>query len=96
MNVTLSNDAKDYIVKKSPNDPSLSIAVVQVKSGWCSTNQLSVRIGNPGNTSRFDEFSIEGVSIYIQKGLSVPSEEVTITLNNYLITKSISVKGVRY
>lgn len=96
MEIILSNDASEFIKKKSPEDPSLNIAVVQVKSGWCSTNQLSVKIGNPGSSTRFDVYNIDGVDIYVQKGLSIPSGEIKITLNNYFITKSISVKGIRY
>ncbi len=53
-------------------------------------------MGNPGNSTRFEVFNIEGVDVYVQKGLSVPSGEIKISLNNYLITKSISVKGIRY
>ncbi len=33
MKILLSSEASDYIKKKSPMDPSLNIAVVQVKSG---------------------------------------------------------------
>ncbi len=33
MEIILSNDASEFIKKKSPEDPSLNISVVQVKSG---------------------------------------------------------------
>jgi len=96
MKVTVSSEAAEHIKKKSNGEPAVRIAVIQVKGGWCSSSQLSVEIGHPGDTKRFYEYEDNGVKVFIQKGLSTPNDQVDVNLSKVLFAKSLSVRGIRY
>lgn len=92
VNVIVDKDAVEYIKRK--ND-SVTISMISIKSGWCSTNQLSVQTGKPKNDRSFDFYKVDGVNIYLQKGLYIPNGEVKISLSKFLFIKSLQVSGIR-
>ncbi|WP_422484851.1 hypothetical protein [Gudongella sp. DL1XJH-153] len=55
-----------------------------------------MRIGNPGDTTRYDVFHDNDVTVYLMKGMRIPDGKVEVTLSNYIIAKSLTAKGVRY
>lgn len=94
MKVNISNKASEYIKTKGP-DSSVTILMETIKPGWCSTNQLSVKVGRPSFEKGFDLYEVDGIDVYLQKGLYIPDDEVKITLNNFLFIKSLQVSGIR-
>lgn len=93
MEVSVTDKARDYIKKKSGGIPAVSVEVNKIKTGWTHTFQLSVKIGNPNDKSRFDQFENNGVAVYLMKGMGIIDNKVEISLKNYIIMKSLSVKG---
>ena len=94
MNVIVDSGAVEYIKSKGTNN-SVTIAMETIKSGWCSTNQLSVQIGRPNHEKRFDLYEVDGINVYLQKGLYIPDDEVKISLSKFLFIKNLQVSGIR-
>lgn len=93
MEVIVTDKARDYIKSKSSGDPAVTVEVLKIKTGWTHTFQLSVKIGNPNDKSRFNQFENNGVAVYLMEGMRIPDDKIEITLKNYIIAKSLSVKG---
>lgn len=93
MKIILEKDAKEYIEIKS-KDNSINLSIFQVKTGWCSTNQLSVKIGNPKNIDNYTFHEVDGIRVYLQNGLIVPKEEIKISLKKALLFKTLNVEGI--
>lgn len=93
MHIIIEKEAVGYIKEKN-SDNSIFISEIQVKSGWCSVNQLSVKIGRPDNIKAFYLYEVEGISVYLLRTLNIPKDEVKISLKKILFIKSLEVKGV--
>ena len=93
MHIIVEKEAAEYIREKS-NDNSLLIMELRVKSGWCSVNQLSVKMGRPDNEKAFNLYEVNGIDVYLLRTLNIPKDEVKISLKKILFIKNLEVKGV--
>lgn len=93
MKINLDKEAREFIEGKSKQN-SINISVVQAKTGWCTTMQLSVKMGNPRNINKFNLYEVDGINIYLEQGLIVPSDEISISLKKIMFFKTLSVVGI--
>lgn len=93
MHIIIAKEAAEFIKEKNM-DNSIYITEVQVKSGWCSVNQLSVKMGRPDNEKAFNLYEVGEISVYLLRTLNIPKDEVKISLKKILFIKSLEVKGV--
>lgn len=95
MNLNLSKDANEYIIEKSSGENSLTIELIDIRSGWCAVKKLSVEIGEPEQKQEFIALKDKDVTVYLDKDISVRKDSVNVYLSKFL-GKSLKVKGISY
>ena len=93
MKINMDGKAKEYIETKS-SDKSINISINRVGSGWCQSFEPSVRMGRPYNIDTFDNYKVDNIDVYIQKGIIARHNEINIGLNKFIIFKSLNVDGI--
>lgn len=95
MNLNLSNEANEYIIDKSHGNNSLTIELIDIRSGWCTVKKLSVEIGQPDKTDKYIVLKDKDVSVYLDKSIRVKKDLVSVSLSK-LFNKTLKVKGITY
>ena len=96
MNLNLSKEANEYIIDKSSGKNSLTIELIDIRSGWCTIKKLSVEIGKePDNIGAYIVLNDKDVRVYLDKSIIVRKDTVSVSLSNFL-GKSLKVKGISY
>lgn len=85
MNLNLSNEANEYIIDKSHGNNSLTIELIDIRSGWCTVKKLSVEIGQPDKTDKYIVLKDKDVSVYLDKSIRVKKDLVSVSLSKLLI-----------
>ena len=95
MNLNLSKEANEYIIEKSSGENSLTIELVDIRSGWCTVKKLSVEIEEPENKESYIVLKDKDVIVYLDKSIIVRKNSVNVYLSKFL-GKSLKVKGISY
>ena len=95
MNLNLSKEANEYIIDKSSGKNSLTIELIEVRSGWCTIKKLSVEIGEPDIKDKYIVLKDQDVTVYLDKSIIVRKDSISVSLSNFL-GKTIKVKGISY
>jgi predicted transcriptional regulator len=96
LNLNLSKEANEYIIDKSSGKNSLTIELIDIKSGWCTVKKLSVEIGEPEHKEAYIILKEKDTTVYLDKALRVIKNDVNVSLSNFLGKKSLKVKGISY
>jgi hypothetical protein len=56
--------------------------------------QPTVFVGSPNKLDRFDSYEDNDITVYVQKDLDIPSEELLITTETFLWFERLAVKGM--
>ncbi len=56
--------------------------------------QPTVLVGSPNKPDRFDTYEDNEITVYVQKDLEIPSEELLITTTTFLWFEKLSVVGM--
>ena len=91
--VLLNDDAKEYINEKS-KDKSITITIINARSGWCPILEPSVKMGKPIKASGFKLFESNGIDIYVSDQVRPKEDRIEIGLGKFLWKKHIKVEGV--
>ena len=51
-------------------------------------------VGSPAQPDKFDTYEDNGITVYIQKDLDIPSDELLITTATFLWFEKLVVKGM--
>lgn len=95
MNLNLSKEANEYIIEKSSGENSLTIELIDIRSGWCTVKKLSVEIEEPENKESYIVLKDKDVIVYLDKSIIVRKNSVNVYLSKFL-GKSLKVKGISY
>ena len=92
MKLDIEKAALEFIRKKGK---IISISLSTPKSCCVSLSEPKVTFGKPKLVQNFYEYTIEDVSIYIDKIIEPKEEALGIKCNNVLGIKYLSVYGVK-
>lgn len=53
-----------------------------------------VTMDYPKKMDRYNEFESDGIKVFIQKGVKIKNNSITITLSGFFIFKSLEVHGL--
>jgi len=53
-----------------------------------------VFVGSPNKPDRFETYEDNGITVYVQKDLETPSDELLITTETFLWFERLAVKGM--
>jgi len=53
-----------------------------------------VYVGSPEQMDKFDKYEDNEISVYVQKGLDIPSDELLITTSTFLWFERLVVVGM--
>lgn len=56
----------------------------------------AVTVGKPNDTGKFDAFQVDGLTVYLQKGLDVQPEGLEIVARKFGLFKWLEAKGLVY
>ncbi|MGP1437633.1 MAG: CC/Se motif family (seleno)protein [Treponema sp.] len=56
--------------------------------------QPTVFVGSPNKPDRFDTYEDNEITVYVQKDLEIPSEELLITTATFLWFEKLTVVGM--
>lgn len=54
----------------------------------------TVRLGKPEKAESFELYNIDGISIYLRKGIKVRNDRLHIFLRKFLFIKELAVDGI--
>lgn len=91
--IYIDDKVKTYLEHKNSN--SITIKTVEGKGGCGIPVEPQVEIKEPSAKERFDHFEIDGIDVYLKKGLSV-DENLYFKLSSVLGLKSIKVTGLKF
>ena len=56
--------------------------------------QPTVYVGSPEQMDKFDKYEDNEISVYVQKGLEIPKDEILITTSTFLWFEKLVVVGM--
>lgn len=56
--------------------------------------QPTVYVGSPEQMSKFEKYEDNEISVYVQKGLEIPKDELLITTSTFLWFEKLAVIGM--
>jgi len=54
----------------------------------------TVRLGKPEIVESFDLYNVDGISLYLKKGIKVRNDRLHIFLRKFLFVKDLAVDGI--
>lgn len=92
MKVKVDEWAKAKILEQNVKSVHCFLHVCYSWSG--QSVQPTVFVGSPNKPDRFDVYEDNGITVYVQKDLEIPSSELLITTANFLWFEKLAVKGM--
>lgn len=92
MKLDIDKAAIEYIKQKGS---IINIELVSAKNCWVGISEPTVSFGKPKVVEKFDEYTIDGITVYISNIIESTDDSLTIKLSKFLWIKKISVYGVR-
>jgi len=91
--LTITPEAKAHALN---NGGSLFLEYITRTGGCCVPFQPEpiVRLGKPRNQDQYRQETIDGLTIFIPRGL--PEEELVITMDSFLGFKKLVIEGCRH
>lgn len=93
MIIDIDKKAEEYIKKKSP-DNAIYITSVRTGSGWCASEQPSVKMGKPSNESSFKVYKSGDIDVYLAPRLKARNNELRVTLDKFLFLNNLNIDGL--
>lgn len=91
--VLLNDEAKKYIQEESQGN-SITITIINTRSGWAPILEPSVKMGKPNYHKGFKLFKYNGIDVYVSDELKPKEDKIEISLGKFLWRKHIKVEGV--
>ena len=92
MKVRVDDKAKAKILEANVKSVHCFLHVCYSWSG--QSMQPTVFVGSPNKPDRFDSYEDNDITVYVQKDLDIPSEELLITTETFLWFERLAVKGM--
>lgn len=93
MKFMLTEQLKEHM--KSKNLASITL-LTKIRSCWSgSYAEVSAKFGNKPGGSDIDTYEVDGIKIYMQKGIEAEKEVVKLDLEKFLFMEKISVNGLK-
>lgn len=92
MKVRVDEKAKTKILEQNVKSVHCFLHVCYSWSG--QSIQPTVFVGSPNKPDRFETYEDNGITVYVQKDLENPSDELLITTETFLWFERLAVKGM--
>jgi hypothetical protein len=93
MNILIDKGAAEYI-KKHSKDSSIILHIKSEGNCCVSVPTPEVLFGKPEITERFDLFMVDGISVYVSKGIEAKDGKVRIFVKKFLWVEDLAVDGL--
>lgn len=93
MLIQLDPEVKKYLIQK--HAPCITLRTIESKGGCGIPVEPQIELALPQNLDFFDYYEVDGVDIYIKKGLHTENT-VYFKLSSLLGLKSIRVSGLSF
>lgn len=93
MNIQIDEDVKNYLIQKHAQ--CLTVKTVEGKGGCGIPIEPQLEFKIPLIPEHYDYFEVDGIDIYIKKGISI-NEKLHFKLSNVFGLKSINVSGISF
>lgn len=93
MNIQIDEDVKNYLAQKHAQ--CITVKTVESKGGCGIPVEPQLEFKVPITLEHFDYFEVDGIDVYIKKGISV-NEKLHFKLSNILGLKSINISGISF
>ena len=92
MKVKVDEKAKAKILE---NKVKSVYCFLHVCYSWAGQSvQPTVYVGSPEQMNKFEKYEDNEISVYVQKGLEIPSDELLITTSTFLWFEKLVVVGM--
>ena len=92
MKVRVDEKAKAKILQQNVKTVHCFLHVCYSWAG--QSMQPTVYVGSPERIDKFEKYEDNEISVYVQKGLEIPSEELLITTSTFLWFERLVVIGM--
>ena len=92
MTVKVDDKAKAKILEQNVKTVHCFLHVCHSWAG--QSIQPTVYVGSPEQMDKFDKYEDNEISVYVQKGLDIPSDELLITTSTFLWFERLVVVGM--
>ena len=92
MNIQIDEKVKSFLKKKEKNTLTVEL---QVSDSCCIPASLPhVVMEEPKDREKYDQFEVEGFTVYVYKG-AVVKNRLRLVLSNYILFKEIEIEGIQ-
>lgn len=92
MKIKVDDKAKAKILEQNVKSV---YCFLHVCYSWAGQSiQPTVYVGSPEQIDKFDKYEDNDISVYVQKGLEIPNDELLITTSVFLWFEKLAVVGM--